>query len=144
MFKKIAALILAVLMIASLAVVFTSCDEKTPDPDVVDDGGNTGDTTDETALAECGVVNTVAAEVAEGTAIEDLKLGFILVGDESEGYTEAHMVGIREAAEALGIDEETQIIRKKKVEETEDCYNAAKDLVAAGCQIVVSNSYGLS
>lgn len=152
MFKKITALVIAVLMIASLAVVFTSCNNENNDPnnDVVDNGdkdvnndGENGNTEDEALpLAECGVVLSTAADVAEGTPIEDLKLGFILVGDESEGYTEAHMVGIREAAVALGIDEDTQIIWKKKVEETEDCYNAAKDLVAAGCQIVISNSYG--
>ncbi len=107
MFKKIAALVLAVLMIASLALVFTSCskeDEKKGD--------------------------------------SDIKIGAILIGDESEGYTEAHMNGIRGALEALGLDEATQMIWKKKVGENEDCTNAARELVAAGCQIIISNSYG--
>ena len=133
MFKKIAALVLAVLMIASLAVVFASCEKKNEEE---------GNNEEVLPLAECGVVYSTAADVAEGTPVENYKIGVILVGDESEGYSEAHMTGIRNAAKALGIDEETQIIWKKKVDETENCYNAAKDLVAAGCQIVISNSYG--
>lgn len=108
MFKKIAALVLAVLMIASLAVVFTSCGKE-------DD---------------------------KKGADSDIKIGAILIGDESEGYTEAHMNGIRGALEALNLDEETHVIWKKKVGESEDCTNAARELVAAGCKLVISNSYG--
>lgn len=142
MFKKIAALVLALLMIASLCVVFSSCEKDEVNDDEQQNVGSNGGEDAAVVLAECGVVSTVAAEVAEGTKVEDLKLGFILVGDESEGYTEAHMIGIRGALEALGIDEATQVIWKKKVDESEDCYNAAKELVAAGCQLVASNSYG--
>lgn len=152
MFKKIAALILAVLMIMSLAVVFASCekDEGKPDGETIgekndgekNDGEKIDGETAADALAECGVVYSTAADVAEGTPVENYKIGVILVGDESEGYSEAHMIGIRDAAKALDIDEETQIIWKKKIDETENCYTAAKELVAAGCQLVISNSYG--
>ena len=136
MFKKIASLLLAVLMVASLAVVFSSCNKTTTD----EENGPIG-FDKELPLAESGVVRTVASDVAEGTKVENFKVGVILVGDESEGYSEAHIAGINAAAEALGVSADS-IIWKKKVDETENCYNAAKELVAAGCQIIFSNSYG--
>ena len=101
MFKRIAAVVMAVIMTLTVAAVFTSC---------------SGD--------------------ASG-----LKIGVILVGDETEGYTKAHMDGIKEAAISLGIAE-SQIIWKYKVEETSACLDAATDLVGQGCSLVISNSYG--
>lgn len=136
MFKKIAALILAVLMVASLAVVFTSCRKEAEETVGAFGFDKTFD------LAESGVVRYTGADVAEGTAVENFKVGVILIGDESEGYSEAHINGILKAINALGLDADTQVIWKKKVDETENCYNAAKELVAAGCQLVISNSYG--
>ncbi len=101
MFKKIAAVVMAVVMLATVAVVFSSCSS---------DAGS-------------------------------LKIGCILVGDETEGYTKAHMDGIKEAAKELGIAE-SQIVWKYKVEENSSCFDAASDLVGQGCSLVVSNSYG--
>lgn len=101
MFKRIAAVVMAVIMTLTVAAVFTSC---------------SGD--------------------ASG-----LKIGVILVGDETEGYTKAYMDGIKEAASSLGIAE-SQIIWKYKVEETSACLDAATDLVGQGCSLVISNSYG--
>ncbi len=101
MFKRIAAVVMAVIMTLTVAAVFTSC---------------SGD--------------------ASG-----LKIGVILVGDETEGYTKAPMDGIKEAARSLGIAE-SQIIWKYKVEETSACLDAATDLVGQGCSLVISNSYG--
>ncbi len=71
-----------------------------------------------------------------------IKIGVISVGDQNEGYTCAHMDGIKKAAEALGIDEATQIIWKNNIPESELCKDAALDLADAGCNLVISNSYG--
>ena len=68
-----------------------------------------------------------------------LKLGFVLVGDENEGYTFAHMDGIEKAAAAVG---NIEIVYKKSVGETQACYDAAVDLLENGCQAVFTNSYG--
>ena len=62
-------------------------------------------------------------------------------GDENEGYTYAHIEGIKEAASELGIAED-QIVWKYTVHEDATCYDAAADLVDAGCNFVISNSYG--
>ena len=70
----------------------------------------------------------------------DVKIGVILVGDESEGYTLAHMNGIEEAKKALNLRDD-QIIYKKKVEENNKCYEAAKELAEDGCSLIISNSY---
>ncbi len=77
-----------------------------------------------------------------GDKKDGIKIGVISVGDENEGYTYAHMDGIRKAAEKLGIEEATQIIWKNNIGETEACKDAALDLVDAGCDLVISNSYG--
>lgn len=100
MFKKIASLVLAVLMIASLSATLASC---------------SGDSS--------------------------FKVGVILIGDETEGYTKAHMDGIKAAASALKLSD-SQIIWKYKVEENDSCTKAAQDLVAQGCKVIFSNSYG--
>lgn len=72
---------------------------------------------------------------------DNFKVGIILVGDETEGYTAAHINGIKSAAESLGLNE-NQIEWKYKVTEDAACYDAATDLVGSGCNVIFSNSYG--
>ena len=72
---------------------------------------------------------------------DDFKVGVILIGDETEGYTKAHMDGINAAKTSLGLSDE-QIIWKKTVPENSACTEAAEDLVAQGCSVIFSNSYG--
>ncbi|MGN1345152.1 MAG: BMP family ABC transporter substrate-binding protein, partial [Eubacteriales bacterium] len=102
MFKKIAAVLMALLMLCSITALFTGC---------------------------------------SGSGSDDFKVGIILVGDETEGYTKAHMDGIKEAAKSLGIAD-SQIVWKYKIEETSACLDAATDLVGQGCTLIISNSYG--
>ena len=71
----------------------------------------------------------------------DEKIGVILVGDENEGYTYAHIEGIKNAASKLGIDD-SRILWKYMVTEDQTCYDAAIDLVENGATLVISNSYG--
>lgn len=85
---------------------------------------------------------SVAAFTSCGDAnASDLKIGVILIGDETEGYSLAHINGIKDAAKALNIKEE-QIQWKYKIEETNDVYEEASALVAEGCKLIISNSYG--
>ena len=44
------------------------------------------------------------SESGAGIAKEDIKIGAIYIGDENEGYTAAHMAGIDEMVENLGLD----------------------------------------
>ncbi len=77
----------------------------------------------------------------EGVAKEDLKVGFIYVGDENEGYTAAHYEGAMKMKENLGLSDD-QIIIKWTIPEDETCYDAAVDLADQGCNIVFANSFG--
>ncbi len=72
---------------------------------------------------------------------DDFKVGIILIGDENEGYTYAHMLGIQEAMKALNM-KDSQVIWKYSVPEDEKCHDAAIDLVEQGCKVIFSNSYG--
>lgn len=73
----------------------------------------------------------------------DLKVGVILIGDETEGYTLAHMNGMEAAVKALEKDgKKVTLSYKKKVEENADVESNAKDLIADGCTVIVTNSYG--
>ena len=87
-------------------------------------------------LVGCGGSNE-----SEKPSDNSFKAGFILVGDENEGYSEAHINGINQAAEKLGLSS-SQIIMKKKVEENDSAKTAAEDLASSGCSLIVSNSYG--
>lgn len=70
-----------------------------------------------------------------------IKVGAIILGDETEGYSKSHIDGIKEAAANLGIAD-SDIVWKYKVPESSAAYEAAVDLVGQGCTIIFSNSYG--
>lgn len=89
------------------------------------------------ALVACGD-NKAAGTDSDAASI---KIGVILVGDETEGYTKAHMDGIKQAASELGIAD-SQIVWKYKIAEDSTCFDQAKDLVGQGCNVIFSNSYG--
>ena len=72
---------------------------------------------------------------------KDFKVGVILIGDENEGYTYAHIEGIKAAKKANGLKDD-QIIYKYNVPEDQKCYDAAIDLVEQGCKIIFANSFG--
>ncbi len=91
-------------------------------------------------LAGCG--NKPAEEEGgEEPAAPSPKIGVILVGDENEGYTYAHMEGIKTAAKNLGIKDE-DILWKYSIGEDQTCYDSAVDLIENGATMVISNSYG--
>lgn len=97
-------------------------------------------------LAACGgdpapAASTPAASGSgnASTAASDFKVGAILIGDENEGYTFAHIEGIRAACQTLGIDAP---IFKYTIAEDESCYDAAIDLAEQDCDIIFANSFG--
>ncbi len=91
------------------------------------------------SLVACGGKETTKND--SNKEASDFMVGAILIGDENEGYTAAHINGIKAAAEELGLKED-QIIWKYVVPEDATCKEAALDLVDAGCSVIFSNSYG--
>lgn len=75
-------------------------------------------------------------------AKEDLKVGFVYVGDTvDKGYTYAHHQGTLYMMDKLGLSED-QVIVKTNVSEDAACEEALRELVDQGCQIIFGNSYG--
>lgn len=99
--------------------------------------------TEAAAGAEATDMTEAVEKAATGKKIakEDLKVGFIYIGDENEGYSAAHLEGARQMQKELGLDD-SQLIFKYNVPEDETCYDAAVDLADQGCQIIFANSFG--
>ncbi|MDD3335067.1 MAG: BMP family ABC transporter substrate-binding protein [Eubacteriales bacterium] len=93
-------------------------------------------------MVVCMVLSlTVVAASAEGVAADKIKVGFIFIGDENEGYTYSHLVAAQEMQKALGLSDD-QIIIRYNIPESEACYEAAVDLAEQGCNIIFANSFG--
>ena len=93
------------------------------------------------ALCACGTKSETPTNTAAATGSK-LKIGVILVGDETEGYTKAHMDGIEAAKTALGMSDD-QVVYMKSIPETSECYDAAVKLINEdGCTAIFANSYG--
>lgn len=114
--KKVLSLILSLSM---TAVLLTGC-------------GSAGSTQGKTSSSSSSTEELSASNV---------KVGVIYVGDENEGYTEAHMNGVAEMKKTLGLSD-NQIIEKKSIPEDETCYDAAADLAEQGCNIIFGTSFG--
>ena len=138
--KKIIALLLAVVMVFALVACASTA--------------KTDDTAAETTPAETTETTEPAAEETEAPAEEetpaeptgdavgtDIKIGVVLIGDENEGYTYAHIQGIEAAKKACNLSDD-QIIYKYNVTEDEKCYEAAVDLAEQGCKLIIANSFG--
>ena len=122
MFKKVLSLVLVVLMVASLALTMASCG-------------------DEALLGMSDSPLPIAEIAVDFTVADDFKIGFICLHDESSTYDLNFINAVLRYQEALGL-ENSQVIIKRNIEETEKCYEAAEDLVAQGCKIIFANSFG--
>ena len=116
--KKLLAFILAAVMTASLCACGSS------------KGGAEGSTSAKGSSA-----------AGEAVAASDIKVGCIMIGDENEGYTEAHLKAVEEMKKNLGLSDD-QVVIKTNIKEDEGCYDAAVDLAEQGCNIVIANSFG--
>ncbi len=71
----------------------------------------------------------------------DFKVGFIFLHDENSTYDNNFLVAAQAACAALGLTED-QVVYKKNIPEGPGCYEAAKDLVDQGCDVIFANSFG--
>ncbi len=88
------------------------------------------------ALILCVGVLPVLAE-----SKDNVKLGVILLHDEDSTYDLNFINGVNEAKELLGLSDE-QVIVKRNIPESNDCYEAALDLADEGCNIIFADSFG--
>ena len=124
MFKKILSLCLVVLMVASMAASFAACNN---------DGNGAAELT-ESPLP--------AVELKKDFDVPaDFKVGFICLHDELSTYDLNFINAVNTIKEVLGLTDE-QVIFKKNIPESNECYEAAADLVDAGCKVIFANSFG--
>ena len=74
-------------------------------------------------------------------ADDEFKIGVILLHDEASTYDLNFIEAVERAAAELGLDE-SQVLYKKNIPESNDCYEAAADLVDEGCDIIFADSFG--
>lgn len=135
--KRSLSVVLAAAMVMSLTACGGDKPAETAAPAQTEAAGGA-----ETEAADQAEAAEEPAEAAgEGVAKEDLKVGFVFVGDENEGYTAAHYKGAKEMQEALGLSDD-QLVIKWTIPEDETCYDAAVDLADQGCQLIFANSFG--
>ena len=91
------------------------------------------------ALCACG--SEPAADDAEPAGEAGFKVGLICLHDEQSTYDKNFIDAFKIACDNLGLAEEDVLI-KTNVAETEECKDAALDLVEAGCGIIFSDSFG--
>lgn len=127
--KKIVAMLLTVVMVFALVGCGSKKEKAADDSKEVTNQGSTQEGS--------GDENPALDSVDAG----DVKVGFIYIGDENDGYTYAFYEGALEMKKALGISDENFLI-KWNVPENEVCYEAACELVDDGCDIIFANSYG--
>ncbi len=122
MFKKILSLTLVVMMLLGCATVLASCGQ--PELKGMSDS----------PLPIPAVSSTVDVP-------DDFKIGFICLHDETSTYDLNFINAALRYQEALGLSND-QVVIKKNIAETEDCYEAAEELVTMGCDVIFANSFG--
>ena len=111
--KKILAVLLAALMLFTLAACGGNGDNDTTDP-----AGN------------------------DNAGIDNLKIGVVLLHNETVGYDENFMLAIEAACDKLGIDKDKNLLMKKDIPEDSACYDACVELVEDGCDLIFADSFG--
>ena len=123
MFKKLLALTLTVLMLATLCVSFASC-------------GATRKGEGEEILPRKEISSNVELPA-------DFKMGLITLHDENSTYDKNFIDAFKQVCDALGLVANTSYFIVSNIDESEACYNTAKDLAQnKGCKVVFADSFG--
>ena len=92
-------------------------------------------------LSATMVLSVASCGSKDNTASDDVKVGFIFLHDENSTYDKNFMDAATAATENLGLTTE-QVMIKTNIPETAECYEAAADLVDAGCDLIFADSFG--
>jgi len=145
--KKIIALILAAIMMLTFAACSGQEPAESSQPEESAPVENSEESSEITLSEVAQRVLATEGEKIDTTKVKEafdagtLKIGVILFHDENAGYDAAHIDGIKAAIANVGVTED-QVIWKYNIPEDETCYDTAVDLAEAGCQVVISDSYG--
>ena len=124
MFKKILSVVLAVLMVATLAVAAASC-------------GKT-----EKRLGESADLLPRKDITTNVTIPADFKVGLITLHDENSTYDKNFIDAFKSATKGMGIADGNVFV-VSNVPESDACYDAAVDLAKnKGCNVIFADSFG--
>ncbi len=87
------------------------------------------------------LVMALAGCSASGSNEADFKVGFIFLHDENSTYDKNFMDAATAATEKLGLTKD-QVMFKTNIPESNECYEAAAELVDAGCDLIFADSFG--
>ncbi len=97
------------------------------------------------SLAACGGSSANSGTSSDGGSGEGaaIKVGLICLHDENSTYDLNFIKAFKEACTSLGIKQEgTDFLIKTGIPESNECYDAAAELVDAGCKLIFADSFG--
>ena len=92
-------------------------------------------------LAVLMLISTTVAFASCNESKADFKVGFIFLHDENSTYDKNFIDAAKAACASLGLTED-QMILKVNIPEGAECYDAACELVEAGCDLIFADSFG--
>ncbi len=127
--KKIVSIVLA----ACMAMSLVACSS----------GSSSKETTAASAESAAETTAQAAGESAAETAAQaadakEVKVGFIFLHDENSTYDRNFMDAAKAACEAQGVE----YMQKTGIPESNECYEAAADLIDHGCNVIFADSFG--
>ncbi|MBR7082159.1 MAG: BMP family ABC transporter substrate-binding protein [Oscillospiraceae bacterium] len=134
--KKLIAIVLALTLCLCL---FAACAPKEKPADGADNAEGTENTENRDANVKfdnSSEMVDVSSLTSEQTA--KIKVGLIYLHDENSTYDLNFMNASKEACEKIGVE----YLIKTNIPEGQECYEAAAELVDAGCNIIFADSFG--
>ena len=132
--KKILALVLVLALVVSVAVGLAACNDSKK----IDEGPGVTIGTDVNVAPVYGDLGDLTGK--------SIKVGVIMIGDQNESYSAAHIQGINTAVENIekaGGKVELKWKPNLPDTDTEGVQTAANELIIdEGCDLIISNSYG--
>ena len=126
--KKFVALLLAL----TLCIGLCACGAQ-PDAPAATDAPATEAPAEETPAA--------TGETEATTGSKDIKVGFIFLHDENSTYDLNFINAAKAACAEVGLSDD-QVMMKTNISESQACYDAAAELVDAGCDLIITDSFG--
>ena len=132
--KKFVALLLAL----TLCIGLCACGAQPEAPAATDAPATT-----DAPAAEAPAEETPAAtsETEATTGSKDIKVGFIFLHDENSTYDLNFINAAKAACAEVGLTDD-QVMMKTNISESQACYDAAAELVDAGCDLIITDSFG--
>lgn len=132
--------VLSILVLAALMLMmFTGC--QTTAPEASEAPAETAPAASEApAESEAPEASEAPAET-EAAANTDITVGFIFLHDENSTYDKNFMDAAKAVQAQLGLTDE-QVMFKTNIPESNECYEAAAELVDAGCDVIFADSFG--